>query len=1204
MEPEDFNTGQEGGANTFFPPKFYGETDKQDKELIVKYPRTFQIPYGYQVHPIFEQIRLNDEFALNQEIKKATNLEIKLFQGINLNGVLALYNNHEQAINDFKEQIFGGNINLPTDELKNPTQSNRNYIESKIRFIKADIQFKKELNKIWAQPKLLYHKFYMIKDLILKSPDVYVNFLHPPLIKYLTYDEVLDIQSKRPVIDDAIFNAYKDALKKYEEAEKTIKKFETKYPSIIKYQKEHDNWETRQRIPKPVVLPITQAYLNSVATGTPLAKTRDIAKNLIQIREWERIQNEPEPAKPVRYDLIIANDDEYIVDEAEYKDAKIIVNGGLPKKSSEFIDWEFKMEIFKRPNKLVNPSDFDKQFETYLIAFNESRLSKPVEPTTVDQYADYFIELNNLQQQLDAEKTNIEQYLNNLKTGNLGFNIQEFYYIENYYFEYDAKATKLPLINSKANASDYPYSKFERNTIIQKYEQLTDKFIEISREIANLNKPKSVEEYLQSKEGYELELYSIPKVYEEVESTINNYTIFRAIKDSIDDLLTEMNVNLDWNNSVDIATKIIKLTPFNLSERIKRKIITYINNPPKNPHPFSESSSSSSYTNISGEYKGLPKPDNDRISEQQWKRAIGFAMSNKDNRAEAERLVRGALNGAIDDEEELKEQFKRIFNFVKNLKKTKKNKGKKTGGNQTGGLTTAERIAQAKMNQTKLDPNILNASMDVQNTNPPEQQPKKQRQQKQVESNFTERPRTENTQSKQNLIKQVSSVELQKFQNIFENFLSPGISSNVQTGGGTPKKEYQILPTAINDITPLQFAVGYGSALSVAELVRNNAKFDVQTKNGVQTEYFANVRADDKFKQDVKTLLEKVRKAYADGYRDAGYTEMNTSYAANEGPNLQTLRYIYEKSFKSKKEGKPVDEVLSQEEEQARKEGLKDGEQGNPENEKYTKSVNVNIQKQYKLGYLMAEARISGIKTGSMPDALEKDTINEKYFDIQPAGKSPLPLEVRNEYFLNYELTKNKAFYQGFQDGVSGRPQNPNLSTNTKFGLSPSFSSAIQLTFSSPLVIQRYNAGFDLGNNILEKEYSYSLDTAAKRDGYQDGLNGIKYGTKYTLKDVQFPFAPPIIVPTTTTNPLDTIFSNKMTQKQFEEKNKNALKKDIIIDYKNLSKGRGFPVSQIRQTYETEYTRGFRDALSKRGGKRITYKNNKTLHGTKRAVRF
>lgn len=313
------------------------------------------------------------------------------------------------------------------------------------------------------------------------------------------------------------------------------------------------------------------------------------------------------------------------------------------------------------------------------------------------------------------------------------------------------------------------------------------------------------------------------------------------------------------------------------------------------------------------------------------------------------------------------------------------------------------------------------------------------------------------------------------------------------------KKEpiwYEIKPKSMNNLTPLQYAVGYGSVDSVRVLIRNGADFTVSTLSGISLQNLANSRKDNDYRtRDVQFLLQYIFEASSAATRDHDLQKMKDDYVVEGNVRDEAKKYsdvlnfVYTKTYKALKKGKSTSEVLGEVGEKAKKQGRQDGLDKKPEDR--IRSSEENPLKEdrdgYILGYKIGEAERAGTEDGlakSPPDA---------NFD-----KNTLDTEIRNAYKDAYNKAKGKDVYRGFKDGITGKEKNSGESVFLKFDTD--LASTLKFKTSDSTVVNEYEIGHGYGIQKFYKEIK-NIVGRAENDGRLDGYNGKeKYSTKYFIK--------------------------------------------------------------------------------------------------------
>lgn len=318
-------------------------------------------------------------------------------------------------------------------------------------------------------------------------------------------------------------------------------------------------------------------------------------------------------------------------------------------------------------------------------------------------------------------------------------------------------------------------------------------------------------------------------------------------------------------------------------------------------------------------------------------------------------------------------------------------------------------------------------------------------------------------------------------------------SKPLTTAGLTEPRWYKIAPKSMNNLTPLQFAVGYGSVDSVRVLIRNGADFTVSTLNGTSLPNIANARKTNDFRaKDVKDLLKYVFAAYGAAANDYGAKKMKDDYVyesnlkEGEQKEKDLLNFVYTKTYKALKKEKSITEVLGEVGEKAKKKGQEDGVDGKKQDPDYTENVSQEVRDGYSLGYKMGQAERRGES-----DGLSKAEPTTTY-DNNP------DTDIRDAYRNAYNKAKGKDVYQGFKDGITGKEKSP--STSGFLDFDQSLASTLQFNKVDQRVVDDYEAGYSYGIQKFERELKNIIGNA-ENDGRLDGFNGKEqYSTKYIIK--------------------------------------------------------------------------------------------------------
>jgi len=95
---------------TYIPPKIFGQRKElQSGNIIVKYPDTFQVPFGVPVDPIFELIEIDSYEEIEKILRRGYDLNKKLFEGCYLYLQIALYYGNIQA-NKYLQKAIADDI--------------------------------------------------------------------------------------------------------------------------------------------------------------------------------------------------------------------------------------------------------------------------------------------------------------------------------------------------------------------------------------------------------------------------------------------------------------------------------------------------------------------------------------------------------------------------------------------------------------------------------------------------------------------------------------------------------------------------------------------------------------------------------------------------------------------------------------------------------------------------------------------------------------------------------------------------------------------------------------------------------------------------------------------------------------------------------------------------------------------------------------
>ena len=341
----------------------------------------------------------------------------------------------------------------------------------------------------------------------------------------------------------------------------------------------------------------------------------------------------------------------------------------------------------------------------------------------------------------------------------------------------------------------------------------------------------------------------------------------------------------------------------------------------------------------------------------------------------------------------------------------------------------------------------------------------------------------------------------------------------------------KILPLPINFLTPLQFAVGYGSVSSVSQLIRYNADFKIVTMNKVSLANISNERADERMQQDVKLLLQDIATAYDNAYFDFNLKQMKTDYVEEvnvpeeKKKRLRTFKdsinAVYSKTYSSIKQGKTTGEVLGEAGEAAKIKGREDALKDKPEeDESQSKNKFKEVRDGYNLGYKIGTAEKAGEADGVANVSTPR---NPLYAD------QSTPQEVRDAYKRAFSKAKGLNVYKGFEDGITGKVKSP-PSHGVKFlNFGDELSSKLQFNKIDEKVKNDYDIGFEYGLEKLRESFLKNIVDNAEQDGTLDGYNSRPmYTTKYKIK----------------TKPLIGVFNS--------EKNFGDKEEVFEVDYGNL----------------------------------------------------
>jgi hypothetical protein len=303
---------------------------------------------------------------------------------------------------------------------------------------------------------------------------------------------------------------------------------------------------------------------------------------------------------------------------------------------------------------------------------------------------------------------------------------------------------------------------------------------------------------------------------------------------------------------------------------------------------------------------------------------------------------------------------------------------------------------------------------------------------------------------------------------------------------------YEISPKSMNNITPLQYAVGYGSVDSVRVLIRNGADFTVTTLSGISLRDLANARKSNDFRTaNVRRLLEYILDAYGAAYSDYNSKKMKESYVDeanlkdNERTEKDLLNFVYTKTYKALKSGKSTTDVLGEVGEAAKKQGKQDALNGNYDKDQ-AGSNSKEVRDGYTLGYKLGEAEKAG-----KADGLSKA-------DPRPVYINNPDTDIQNAYKDAYNKAKGSMIYKGFKDGITGKEKSP--PTGGILNFDANFASQLQLNTADQSIVDDYESGYSYGIQLFEKELPTIIGNA-ENDGRLDGFNGKpKYSTKHIIK--------------------------------------------------------------------------------------------------------
>jgi hypothetical protein len=307
------------------------------------------------------------------------------------------------------------------------------------------------------------------------------------------------------------------------------------------------------------------------------------------------------------------------------------------------------------------------------------------------------------------------------------------------------------------------------------------------------------------------------------------------------------------------------------------------------------------------------------------------------------------------------------------------------------------------------------------------------------------------------------------------NFVAPDLNTPAKFKYSVPPRKH------LNKLTPLAYAVGYGSKISIKLLVRENTNFGVFVDQ-LSLYRYANTRPfSDPNRNEVVDIMKKLDKAYRDAAQTEGEKFMKENYAEGEGEDTSFLRETYERWFKAFKEGKTPGQVLRGSLEEAKQKGKKDGLIPNQEPDDNfidpIKQPNTRIREVYMLGFRMGKAEYQGIldgETGNKNNTTFTNRLNKENVD-----------EVISTYTNGLVKGENKIKQRGFADAIVGKKQDPYYATS-RFGLSPDLTQKLGLNLTSNRIADLYNFGYSYGVRIFSDKLNILID-GARHDGLQDG---------------------------------------------------------------------------------------------------------------------
>ncbi len=309
----------------------------------------------------------------------------------------------------------------------------------------------------------------------------------------------------------------------------------------------------------------------------------------------------------------------------------------------------------------------------------------------------------------------------------------------------------------------------------------------------------------------------------------------------------------------------------------------------------------------------------------------------------------------------------------------------------------------------------------------------------------------------------------------------------------------KILPIAINYLTALQFAVGYGNASTVSQLLIYNADFKIVTMNKIPLANIASQRPEERQKNLVVELVRDISTAYDNAYFDWNLKQMKKDYVEEVKVKEDTrnklrefkeaINYVYSNTFESIKLQKSSAQVLGVTGSEAKEDGRKDGLKGNLNKEK-ADSPNKEIKEGYNLGYKIGQAEAAGTTDG---DAGVTSPRNQFYLDPNT------PQEIKDAYMKAFQKIKGAIIYDGFKDGITGKEKNP--PGNKFLNFDQKFSELLQLDSIDPVTEDQYSAAYEVGTRLFVRNIQNIINNA-EQNGEVDGANGRNmYTTKHIIKE-------------------------------------------------------------------------------------------------------